>query len=79
MNWELISNKAFAVQKQLFIDLPKEEQTVFDYLLKTGKKHIDSIALECTIPVYKLATLLFNMEMKGVIRPLQGKLFEVIN
>jgi len=59
--------------------LLKEEQVVFDFLLQKGKKHIDTIALDCNIPVYKLATILFNMEMKGVIRPLQGKLFEVIN
>lgn len=79
LNWELKPNQSKSIQKQLFIDLPKEEQLVYDYLLKIGRKHIDSIALECNIPVYKLATLLFNMEMKGVIRPLQGKLFEVIN
>ncbi len=79
LNWELQLSKTSVVQKQLFIDLPKEEQMVYNYLLKEGKKHIDSIALECSAPVYKLATLLFNMEMKGVIRPLQGKLFEVIN
>lgn len=79
LNWELKPNQPKAIQKQLFIDLPKEEQLVYNYLLKCGKKHIDSIALDCNIPVYKLATLLFNMEMKGVIRPLQGKLFEVIN
>jgi DNA processing protein len=51
---------------------------VYDYLLKNGKQYLDSIALECQIPVYKMATLLFNLEMKGVLRPLQGKLFEVI-
>ncbi|MFK5879785.1 MAG: DNA-processing protein DprA [Flavobacteriaceae bacterium] len=79
MNWELKSNKSSAIQKQLFIDLSKEEQKVYDFLVSKGKMHIDSIALDCNIPVYKLATLLFNMEMKGVIRPLQGKLFEVIN
>ncbi|MDC9722070.1 MAG: DNA-processing protein DprA [Urechidicola sp.] len=79
LNWELKSNQPKAIQKQLFIDLPKEEQKVYDFLVSKGKMHIDSIALDCNIPVYKLATLLFNMEMKGVIRPLQGKLFEVIN
>ncbi len=79
LNWELKSKQPKTIQKQLFIDLPKEEQIVFDYLLSNGKMHIDSIALDCNIPVYKLATSLFNMEMKGVIRPLQGKLFEVIN
>ena len=65
-------------QRKLFLELNTEEQKVYDYLLKNGKQYLDSIALECQIPVYKMATLLFNLEMKGVLRPLQGKLFEVI-
>jgi DNA processing protein len=30
------------------------------------------------MPTYKIAGILLNMELKGVIRPLPGKLFEVI-
>ncbi|MBT8188654.1 MAG: hypothetical protein KJO73_13280, partial [Croceitalea sp.] len=29
-------------------------------------------------PIYKVSSTLLNMEMKGVVRPLPGKLFEVI-
>ena len=78
LNWDIDKEKSKAVQKQLFIDLNTEEQQVYDYLLNTGKMYMDSIALDNNLPVYKLATILFNMEMKGVVRPLQGKLFEVI-
>jgi DNA processing protein len=35
------------------------------------------IALDCDIPVYKLSSLLLEMELKGVVKPLPGKLFEV--
>ncbi|MBV1888050.1 MAG: DNA-processing protein DprA, partial [Urechidicola sp.] len=51
LNWELKLSKTSVVQKQLFMDLPKEEQLVYNYLLKEGKKHIDSIALDCAVPV----------------------------
>ncbi|AOW21193.1 DNA-processing protein DprA [Urechidicola croceus] len=78
LNWEDTSLTKIAVQKQLFIDLQGEEKIIYDYLLKKGKEHMDVIALDCNIPVYKLATLLFSLEMKGVTRPLQGKLFECI-
>ncbi len=78
LNWELESKKTNAIQKQLFIDLLPEEQLIYDYLLKNGKQHMDAIAIDCKVPVYKLASLLFNLEMKGVTRPLQGKLFEAI-
>ena len=39
---------------------------------------MDTIALECGMPVFKLSSLLLTMELKGVIRPLPGKLFEAI-
>lgn len=78
LNWEVPSEQKVPVQKQLFVELNEEEQKIYDYLLKNGKQYLDSIALECNIPVYKMATLLFNLEMKGVLRPLQGKMFEVI-
>lgn len=78
LNWEVNAKQPMAVQKQLFVELTAEEQKTYNYLLKNGKKYLDTIALDCQIPVYKIATLLFTMEMKGVVRPLQGKLFEVI-
>lgn len=78
LNWELEEKKAKPVQKQLFITLDNEEQRVYDYLQKNGKELMDLIALQCEMPIYKISSLLLNMELKGVIRPLPGKLFEAI-
>lgn len=78
LNWELEEKKQKPVQKQLFISLEADEQKVYDYLQKNGKELMDIIALQCEMPVYKISSLLLNMELKGVIRPLPGKLFEAI-
>lgn len=80
LNWNVqsVTSPQKGIQKQLFIQLDSEEQIVYDYLLKNGKALLDEIALECQIPVFKASTLLLNMELKGVIRPLPGKLFEAI-
>jgi DNA processing protein len=78
LNWELEEKKHKPVQKQLFVSLEGDEQKVYDYLQKNGKELMDVIALECELPVYKISSLLLNMELKGVIRPLPGKLFEAI-
>ena len=78
LNWELKSEHKAPIQKQLFIDLKDEEKIIYDFLLEKNKQHIDFISLSCKIPTYKLATLLFNLEMKGLVRPLQGKLFETV-
>ena len=77
LNWD-IKEESKAVQKQLFVSLDNDEQKIYDYLLKTGKELMDIIALECEFPIYRISALLLNMELKGVIRPLPGKLFEAI-
>ncbi|OCB77183.1 DNA-processing protein DprA [Flavobacterium crassostreae] len=77
MNWD-INQKPKPVQKQLFVTLDPEEQKIYDYLLKSGKELLDILALHCDFPVYKISGILLNMELKGVVRPLPGKLFEAI-
>jgi DNA processing protein len=77
LNWD-IKESTKGVQKQLFVDLLADEQIVYDYLLQKGKELMDTIALDCGFPIYILSGMLLNMELKGVIRPLPGKLFEAI-
>jgi len=79
LNWDIEDKKKQKpVQKQLFISLEADEQVVYDYLQKNGKALMDVIAVDCNLPVFKISSLLLNMELKGVIRPLPGKLFEAI-
>ncbi|MGB7843617.1 MAG: DNA-processing protein DprA [Salinimicrobium sp.] len=77
LNWQ-VEEKVKYVQKQLFVELEDEEQLVYGFLKENGKEQLDLIALNCKIPTFKAATLLLNMELKGVIRPLPGKLFEAV-
>lgn len=78
LNWEMEGKKKGTVQKQLFVELNGDEKNIYSYLQKEGKQILDIIALECKLPIYKVSSTLLNMEMKGVIRPLPGKLFEAI-
>ena len=78
LNWDLEQNETKPIQKQLFIELDEVEKAIYSYLQKEGKQLLDSIALDCKLPIFKVSSTLLNMEMKGVIRPLPGKLFEVI-
>ncbi|WP_125718448.1 DNA-processing protein DprA [Flavobacterium ustbae] len=77
LNWD-IKEKPKNIQKQLFVELEPEEQKIYDFLQKNGKELLDIIAIECEIPIYKLSGFLIGMELKGIIRPLPGKLFESI-
>ncbi|WP_109301962.1 DNA-processing protein DprA [Aquimarina sp. AU474] len=78
LNWELEEKQQPVVQKQLFIELEGNEKKIYNFLNKNGKELLDVIALQCDIPTFKVASVLLNMELKGVIKPLPGKLFEVI-
>jgi len=77
LNWK-IEEEPKAVQKQLFIELEQDEQKLYEFLKLKGKTELDMVALNCNFPTFKTASLLLNMELKGAIRPLPGKLFEVI-
>ena len=77
LNWD-IEKEIKPVQKQMFVSLDENEQKVFDYLQKNGKELLDTIALQCDLPIYRISGVLLNMELKGVIRPLPGKLYEAI-
>lgn len=78
LNWEIKKKEEKTIQKQLFISLTEEEQKIFDYLNEKNNETIDIIALDCELPVYKISSILLNMELKGIIRPLPGKIFELI-
>ena len=65
-------------QTQLFVELDEEEKVIYRYLKEKEKELLDIIALESGLPVYKVASILMNMELKGVVRPLPGKLFQLV-
>jgi DNA processing protein len=76
LGWKVEDKKP--QQTSLFVALTAEEKVVFNYLKGKDKELLDIIAIECQIPTHKAATVLLNMELKGVIRPLPGKLFQLV-
>lgn len=78
LNWKLEDHTKPVVQKQLFVELDTSEKMIYNYLKENNKQQLDGIALNCNMPIFKVAGILLNMELKGVLRPLPGKLFELI-
>ncbi len=76
LNWD-VPKKRETIQPKLFIDLNIEEQKIHDYLQINGKQLLDVIAIDCEIPVYKLSSVLIQMELKGAVKALPGKMFEI--
>lgn len=75
LGWEE-THPTKAVQKQLFVTLDTKEQKLYD-ALEQGKT-LDELALSQQLPIPKVASLLMQLELKGVVRSLAGKRFERI-
>ncbi len=79
LNWKSKTDtNTKTIQKQLFVELNKHEKIIYNYLLKEGKQQLDIIALYCNFPIHKTASVLLNLELKSLTRPLPGKFFEAI-
>ena len=79
LNWETEDkNSKKVIQKQLFVALDEHEENIYNFLLKEGKQNLDLIALKCKYPIHKTANLLLNLELKGVTKPLPGKIYEAV-
>jgi DNA processing protein len=76
LNWDVQKCATPKLQTQLFVELNESEQKIYDYLFKNGKQLLDVIALDCDIPTYQLSSILIQLELKGVVKPLPGKMFE---
>ena len=77
LNWD-IQQKPKPIQKQLFVELNENEQKIYDFLHEKGQQVLDVISLECSIPVFQLSSILLQMELKGILKPLPGKMFEIV-
>lgn len=77
LNWQLEEKKPKVIQKQLFVALNDDEKLIFNYLKEHPKAHLDAIAIQCKMPIYKATTTLLDLELKGLVRPLPGKMFEL--
>ena len=70
-----IEQKTVPKQPELFVELSKQEKALLQHL-DAKPKHIDLIALEAQIKVSELASMLFILEMKGVVLAQAGKMFK---
>ena len=60
------------IERQLFPQLSNEEQTVVQALEKLNDQAINQLSLTANIPISRLTVLLFQLEMKGILKLLAG-------
>jgi DNA processing protein len=78
MGWEKKSQKTKnKIQKELFIELTKEEKIVVDILKEKDAAHIDEINLLSGLSSSAVAAAILNLELQNVMLSLPGKLYKL--
>ncbi|MBO4215276.1 MAG: DNA-processing protein DprA [Bacteroidaceae bacterium] len=82
MGWEnplANASKPQAVQQELFPDLTDEERALVNTLKSVDDKHINQIAIDANIPYSRASMILFDLEMKGIVKALGGARYKLIH
>ena len=82
MGWpteaQLQQAKAGGIERSLFPDLSADEQRIVRVLDEMGDFQRNQLSVKTNIPVGQLTALLFQMEMKGLVRPLAGGTYHLL-
>ena len=82
MNWqdEMLRQQALAdgIERNLFPDLSPDEQKVVSLLQETNDLLLNVLSVKTGLPIGQLTALLFQLEMKGVVKPLAGGMYHLL-
>jgi DNA processing protein len=81
MNWDLENKPVIKenIQPQLFHDLNEQEKIIFDFIQVKEKVHIDELNFQIQMTQSVITSVLLQMEMKGMITSLPGKMYKILN
>jgi len=69
---------ADGIERSLFPDLSAQEQQIVSLLQETNDLQLNILSVKSAIPIGQLTALLFQLEMKGVLKPLAGGMYHLL-
>lgn len=82
MGWQTAAQlhkaKSEGIERTLFPELTAEEQTVVEVLRETGDQQLNVLSVKANVPIGKLTAILFQLELKGVVRPIVGGSYHLL-
>ena len=66
------------IERNLFPELTPEEQQVVNLLQETNDLQLNIISVKTGIAIGRLTALLFQLEMKGVVKPMAGGMYHLL-
>ena len=73
----LISN-ADGIERNLFPNLSSEESAIVSLLQETNDLQLNILSVKSGLPIGQLTAILFQLEMKGVVKPLAGGMYHLL-
>ena len=65
-------------QQKLFVDLSEQEKIIIDLLQANDEAGIDQLSFQSKIPNSEMATILLELEFKGMLKALPGKRYVLV-
>ena len=78
MGWQVRQQRTETVERQLFPELSAQEQQIVTQLQLAGDLQLNVLSVKAGIPIGQLTALLFQLEMKGIVRPLAGGTYHLL-
>lgn len=79
MRWDVASKKSKSIQQALFVELDESEQQIVTILQKNNTVPIDYFYQNTEFSPSQLASLLLNLEFKGLVQVMPGKKYSLLN
>lgn len=71
--------KPEAIQRSLFLDLNEDESHIVELLAKQEEGvHINTLVAEANMPINRISPILFELELRGIVRPIVGSIYKLI-
>jgi DNA processing protein len=78
MNWDIpAASKPEPVQTECLFSENEDNNRILHLLREKKELHINQLAIATNIPVYQLSSILFDMEMEGLVKAIPGNRYKL--
>ena len=83
MNWDndirLEKAQQRGIERSLFPDLTDDEKAIVNALQKQNDLQINMLSVQANLPIARLMALLFELEMKGIVKTMVGGCYHLLD
>ncbi len=75
LGWDNTDVNQREMPSESVINLTDDEEKIYGFIKKSGKIEVDHLCMKIDFPISKILQILMNLELKGIIKSLPGKLY----